>query len=68
MDVVRRFTSDAYAQAMSFWAWLKGIDRMEPVLANAFGDVFLRDQDGSFEFLDTVDGSLVPAWPDAATL
>ena len=36
--------------------------------ANAFGDVFLRDQDGSFEFLDTVDGSLVLVWPDAATL
>ena len=68
MDVVRRFTSDAYAQALSSWAWLEGIDRMEPVLANAFGDVFLRDQDGSFAFLDTVDGSLVPAWPDAATL
>jgi hypothetical protein len=41
---------------------------MEPVLANGFGDVFLRDQDGSFSFLDTLGGSLVPAWPDAATL
>ena len=68
MDVVRRFTSGAYAQALSSWAWLEGIDRMEPVLTNAFGDVFLRDQDGSFAFLDTVEGSLVPAWPDAATL
>ena len=68
MDVVRRFTSDAYAQALSSWTWLEGIDRMEPVLANAVGDVFLRDPDGSFWFLDTVEGSLVPTWPDAASL
>ena len=53
---------------MSSWAWLEGLDRMVPVLANAFGDVFLRDQDGSFSFLDTVDGSLARAWPDAAAL
>ena len=68
MDVVRRFSSEAYAQALSSWVWLEGLERLEPVLANAFGDLFLRGSDGSFSFLDTVEGSLVPTWPDAASL
>jgi type VI secretion system (T6SS) immunity protein Tdi1 len=68
MDLVRRFSSEAYVQALSSWTWLEGLERSKPVLANAFGDVFLQAPDGSFSFLDTVEGSLVPTWPDAASL
>lgn len=39
---------------------------MTPALTNAFGDVFLQSQDGSFSFLDTVEGRLQLVWPDAA--
>jgi Domain of unknown function (DUF1851) len=68
MQLIRRFDSDAYVQALESWNWLEGLAGMTPTLANAFGDVFLQDQDGSFSFLDTVGGRLDRVWPDAASL
>lgn len=68
MDLIRRFQSQQYAEALSSWAWLDGLAGMTPVLANAFGDVFLQGPDGSFSFLDTVGGRLDQIWPDGATL
>lgn len=68
MDSIRRFRPGEYAEALSSWAWLEGLDGMTPALTNVFGDVFLQGQDGSFSFLDTVRGRLDRVWSDAAAL
>lgn len=68
MELIRRFRSDEYAEALSSWAWLGGLAGMIPALTNVFGDVFLQGQDGSFSFLDTVGGRLDRVWSDAAAL
>ena len=68
MEMIRRFGADAYAQALASWDWLEGLAGMTPALTNAFGDVFLQGQDGSFSFLDTVGGRLDRVWSDAASL
>lgn len=38
-----------------------------PRLTSMFGDVFLEGSDG-FWFLDTIDGTIIRRWPDAAAL
>lgn len=68
MEFIRRFRPDEYAEALSSWAWLDGLDGMTPALTSVFGDVFLQGQDGSFSFLDTVGGRLDRIWSDAAAL
>jgi hypothetical protein len=68
MEMIRRFTADAYAQALESWNWLEGLAGMSPTLTNAFGDVFLQAADGSFWFLDTGGGRLDRVWSDAASL
>lgn len=68
MEMTRRFGADAYAQALESWNWLEGLAGMSPALTNAFGDVFLQAEDGSFWFLDTVGGRLDRVWSDAASL
>src|SRR3954467_10649803 len=68
MEMIRRFGADVYAQALESWNWLDNLAGMTPRLTNAFGDVFLQGQDGSFSFLDTVGGRLDRVWSDAASL
>lgn len=68
MELIRRFTPEAYTSALESWSWLGGLATQSPVLANAFGDVFLQGEDGSFSFLDTIGGKLEHLWPDAAAL
>lgn len=68
MEMTRRFGADAYAQALESWNWLEGLAEMSPALTNAFGDVFLQAKDGSFWFLDTVEGRLDRVWSDAVSL
>lgn len=68
MDVIRRFPSDSYTKALESWRWMNQLASMTPALATPFGDVFMQDCDGSFCFLDTLNGKLVPTWPDAASL
>jgi hypothetical protein len=67
MEMIRRFGANVYAEALDSWNWLEGLSGMTPALTNAFGDVFLQGQDGSFSFLDTVGGRLDRVWPDAAS-
>lgn len=68
MEMIRRFSMDTYVAALESWDWLDGLAGMTPVLTNAFGDVFLQAPDGSYSFLDTVDGRLDRIWDDAAAL
>ena len=68
VEIARRFGADAYAQALESWDWLEGLAGMAPALTNAFGDVFLQAEDGSFWFLDTVGVRLDRVWSDAASL
>ena len=68
MEPIRRFDERSYSAALESWAWLDGVAGMSPALANAFGDLFLQAEDGSFAFLSTLDGTLGPVWPDAASL
>ena len=68
MEPIRRFDSQSYSAALESWGWLDGVAGMSPVLANAFGDLFLQAEDGSFAFLDTLGGKLERVWPDAASL
>lgn len=56
MELTRTFPAEAYAQALESWSWLP-IASKKPVLATAFGDVFLQDSEG-YWFLDTVEGKL----------
>jgi hypothetical protein len=42
--------------------------RCLPSSRNAFGDVFLQAVDGSFAFLDTLEGNLERNWTDAKGL
>ena len=66
MELIRRFGHDRYVRALGSWSWLEGLDGKAPVLANLFGDVFLKASDGSIWFLDTVGGRLDHAWADVA--
>jgi hypothetical protein len=68
MQLIRRFGADAYARALESWGWLDELAGLTPAMTNAFGDVFLEGQDGSFAFLDTLGGRLDRVWSDAATL
>lgn len=68
MELIRRFSPDAYANALESWAWLPDglIDKL-PILASAFGDVFLQSDNGVW-FLDTIEGTLTLRWADQAAL
>lgn len=67
MDLIRRFPPQALAAALASWVWLPGLDGTRPIVASAFGDVFLQGRDGVW-FLDTVDGTLTRQWEDTAAL
>ncbi len=42
MELTRRFSSDAYANALQAWAWVPdGLVGKAPLFTSAFGDVFL---------------------------
>lgn len=68
MELIRRFPFEAYQQALQSWSWLPDLVGKGPSFTSAFGDVFLQDPDGSFWFLDTLEGTLARRWPDAGTL
>lgn len=68
VEPIRRFDPQSYSDALESWGWLAGLEGMSPVLANAFGDLFMQTPDGSFAFLSTLDGTLQRLWPDAAAL
>lgn len=67
MELVRRFTQEAYESALEDWAWLDPVSRLTASFASAFGDVFLEGDDGALWFLNTLNGTLERLWPDAAT-
>ncbi|KQU68730.1 hypothetical protein [Phycicoccus sp. Root101] len=62
MDLTKEFSAEEYAGALESWDWLDLADAL-PLLATLFGDVILQTP-GGFAFLDTVEGTLVHAWPD----
>lgn len=68
VESIRRFDAKSYSGALESWGWLDGLAGMSPALANAFGDLFMQAEDGSFAFLSTLDGTLQTLWPDAASL
>lgn len=68
MELVRRFSQEAYQSALEDWAWLDPVSRLTPSFTNAFGDVFLESDDGPVWFLDTRNGTVESLWPDVAAL
>jgi hypothetical protein len=66
MELIRRFSPEAYAGALEAWAFL-GATGKQPVAASAFGDLFLRDGDGCW-FLDLLGGTLTRDWASAEEL
>jgi hypothetical protein len=68
VEAIRRFDAQSYSAALESWSWLDGLAGLSPALSNAFGDLFLQAEDGSFAFLSTLDGTLQRVWPDAAAL
>lgn len=67
MELIRRFSAEAWAAALQDWAWLPGIVGARPLVASSFGDAFLQGADGVW-FLDLVEGTLTREWDDAAAL
>jgi hypothetical protein len=63
MDVIRRFSPEAYARALESWAWVDLFGK-EPRFCSPFGDVFLEGVDGWW-FLDTLEGTLTRRWESA---
>ena len=68
MEPIRRFDTKSYSDALESWGWLDGLAGMSPALTNAFGDLFMEADDGSFGFLSTLDGTLQHLWPNAGAL
>jgi len=68
MNLTKRFTDEQYAKALSSWDWLDGLDRLTPGFASLFGDLFLVAEDGSWWFLDTLEGTLSREWNDHGEL
>lgn len=68
MELIRQHPFEAYQQGLQAWAWLPDLEGKGPAFTNAFGDVFLQDPDGSFWFLDTLEGTLTRRWPDGDAL
>jgi hypothetical protein len=66
MELTRSFTPEQFARGLESWQWI-GIGAKVPLFTSPFGDVFFRAEDG-FWWLDTLEGSLARAWPDAAAL
>jgi hypothetical protein len=63
MDVIRRFSPEAYGRALESWAWVDLFGK-EPRFTSPFGDVFLEGTDGWW-FLDTLEGTLTRRWDTA---
>jgi hypothetical protein len=61
MELIRRFPADVLAAALSDWQWLPELTGKQPLVTSAFGDVFLRGEDGVW-FLDTVEGNVSRQW------
>lgn len=68
MEPIRKFDAQSYSQALESWGWLERLAGMSPAFTNAFGDLFMEAEDGSYAFLSTLDGTLERQWPDAASL
>jgi hypothetical protein len=62
MQLTKQFSEEHYAKALASWDWLDGLDRLTPGFASLFGDLFLVARDGSWWFLDTLDGTLSREW------
>jgi hypothetical protein len=68
MELVRRFSQEAYQSALEDWAWLDPVSRLTPSFTNPFGDVFLESDEGAVWFLDSRNGTVERLWPDVAAL
>jgi hypothetical protein len=64
MRLTKQFTEQQYAKALSSWTWLDGLDHLTPGFASLFGDLFLLGDEGSWWFLDTLEGTLRHEWTD----
>ncbi|WP_128145278.1 hypothetical protein [Nocardia africana] len=62
MELLRRFTSKQYSQALESWAWI-GVQGKEPIFASPFGDIFFDSEEGVW-LLDIVEGTLEWGWTD----
>ena len=67
MDLIRRFSPDLLSEALADWQWLAQLAGKQPIVTSAFGDVFLRGNDGMW-FLDTIEGKLSREWDSPAAL
>lgn len=68
MDLILQFTPDEYGAALADWAWLEPLGELAPAFATAFGDVFLRDREGGYWFLDTLEATLERRWDSVEQL
>ena len=68
MQLTKQFTEAQYAKALDSWHWLDGLDHLTPGFASLFGDLFMVAEDGSWWFLDTLDGTLTRQWNDGDEL
>lgn len=60
MELLRRFASEQYRNALECWAWI-GLEGKEPIFTSPFGDVFFAATDGVW-WLDTFYGELLCHW------
>jgi hypothetical protein len=67
VELTKQFSDSQYAVALESWSWLDLADKT-PRFTSLFGDVFLEGEDGTWWFLSTFEGELVPAWPNGAAL
>lgn len=63
---MRTFDPQTMSAALQAWRWI-GLDGKTPVFTSAFGDVFLRSDDG-YWFLDRLAGTLTRPWDTARQL
>ncbi len=67
MELTKQFSDDQYAVALESWSWLD-LHGKTPRFASLFGNIFLEDEQGTWWFLDTFEGELVPTWASRAEL
>ena len=68
MELIRRFSHESFERALESWSWLPGLSEKTPTFSSPFGDVFLHAADGSYWFLDLLEGSLNPCAGSARDL
>jgi hypothetical protein len=67
VELTKDFTLEQYEFALQSWTFVD-FTGLTPQFTSLFGDIFLEAPDGSWWYLDMVDGTLLPEWATANDL